>query len=139
MYSYKAYSDHEKPSKSSFRIACLDQYTAEAMILNAPERGIGVDSAWRYKSDTRAPMTALVTVDVAGHLAPGLLPQSRTLYVIESLKSQISLGAVLLSANAKEETLFQFFVATIEQLLKVAELLTSKWHSNLYTRGQAEI
>jgi hypothetical protein len=50
----------------------MDQYIAETMILNALEREIRVDSAWQNKSDMCTPMTAMITVDDTGHLAPGL-------------------------------------------------------------------
>jgi hypothetical protein len=50
------------------------------MILNAPVQGMGIDSAWRNKSDTQAPMTAMITVDDAGHLALGKWAFVKLLY-----------------------------------------------------------
>lgn len=43
----------------------------DCSIMNAPDRGLAVDSSHRNKNENRAPVTLVTTVDESGHMVPG--------------------------------------------------------------------
>lgn len=69
---YVPFDPDEPVSKSRFAIGIADKASVEGLILNARRGGVGGDTSWRHKSDTRAAMTVLITVNEWEHLVPGM-------------------------------------------------------------------
>ncbi|KZT36221.1 hypothetical protein SISSUDRAFT_84343 [Sistotremastrum suecicum HHB10207 ss-3] len=58
-------------SGSDLRAGITDEWSLDTIILNYLLRGMSIDSKWRGINENWAPLTLIITVDEAGHAAPG--------------------------------------------------------------------
>jgi hypothetical protein len=65
--------DFSKPdTESQFAIGLTDDYSLDSAIsYSLNDGGLGSDQCWRHKSQNRAAMSLLCTVDEGGHMVPG--------------------------------------------------------------------
>ncbi|KAJ7157979.1 hypothetical protein C8R43DRAFT_820713, partial [Mycena crocata] len=89
---------------SEFSVGLTDDYSLDNVIAYSLERGLGSDQCWRHKSQNRAALSLLCTVDEGGHMVP---------------------VALYISANAKRETILCFLVGTNGKVVSRAEAIVA--------------
>ncbi|KAF8180937.1 hypothetical protein K438DRAFT_1976392 [Mycena galopus ATCC 62051] len=116
VYRYVPHDFSKPDSESAFTIGLTDDYSLDSGIAySLNDGGLGSDQCWRNKSQNRAALSLLCTVDEGKHMVP---------------------VATFISANARAETLFQFFVGTYEKVVDRAKAITTD-PSIITTRNRA--
>ncbi|KAK7001644.1 hypothetical protein R3P38DRAFT_3216571 [Favolaschia claudopus] len=94
--------DFQKPDvESEFSIGLTDNYSLESGIAYAMgSGGLGSDQCWRHKSQNRAALSILCTVDEKEHMVP---------------------VSMFISAHADEATILRFYVGTYEKVMERAQ------------------
>ncbi|KAJ7893906.1 hypothetical protein B0H14DRAFT_2334605, partial [Mycena olivaceomarginata] len=105
LYRYVPHDFSRADSESQFAIGLTDEYSLESGIAyTLDDGGVGTDECWRHKSQNRAAMSLICTVDENEHMVP---------------------IAVFISANAKTETLLRFWIGTYEKMVQRAKAITA--------------
>lgn len=72
-FSYREHSDGENETeKSCLMFAITTPAALDSALMNAPVRGLGIDSSWRALNENVAPLTFLVTVNDCERVEPGM-------------------------------------------------------------------
>jgi hypothetical protein len=118
-YSYTPHDFAKPDSVSQFTCGLTTDFALENLLWHGMQDGIGADTSWQNKNENRAAVTFLICVDENAHLIPGKKNDSFTC---------IFLGAALLSANIKKQTLAEFFRQTKKRVIhRAREILQSKY------------
>ncbi|KAJ7603863.1 hypothetical protein DFH06DRAFT_1151589 [Mycena polygramma] len=88
--------------ESKFTIGLTDDYSLDSGIAYTRKGVLGSDQCWRNKSQNRAALSLLCTVDEGEHMVP---------------------VALFISANAKTETLLEFFSGTYQKIVDRAKVI----------------
>ncbi|KAJ6518451.1 hypothetical protein DFH09DRAFT_1373453 [Mycena vulgaris] len=97
--------DFSKPdSESQFTIGLTDDYSLDSSIAYTPTESLGSDQCWRNKSQNRAALSLLCTVDEGGHMVP---------------------VSVFISAKANRETIFAFLDGTYQKVMDRARAIVA--------------
>ncbi|KAJ7774066.1 hypothetical protein B0H16DRAFT_1880520 [Mycena metata] len=104
IFKYVAHDFSRPDSESRFAIGLTDNYSLESGIAYTLDEGLGTDQCWRNKSQNRAAMSILCTVDESVHMVP---------------------VSLFISANAKSETLLAFLDGTREKIIEHARAIVA--------------
>ncbi|KAJ7129873.1 hypothetical protein C8R43DRAFT_957352 [Mycena crocata] len=116
--------DFDKPdSESEFSVGLTDDYSLDNAITYSLERGLGSNQCWQHKSQNRAALSLLCTVDEGGHMVPG----EHLLYSVPPTLClhHITPVALYISANTKRETILCFLVGTNGKVVSRAEAIVA--------------
>ncbi|KAJ7624860.1 hypothetical protein FB45DRAFT_1030980 [Roridomyces roridus] len=103
-FCYNAHDFSKADSKSKFTLGLTDEYSLDSGIAFSigPNGGLGSDQSWRHKSQNRAAMSLLTTIDEEGHMVP---------------------VSVFLSAKANTETILSFLCGTHDKIVTRAQAI----------------
>ncbi|KAJ6565760.1 hypothetical protein DFH09DRAFT_919333, partial [Mycena vulgaris] len=87
---------------SQFTIGLTDDYSLDSSIAYTPTESLGSDQCWRNKSQNRAALSLLCTVDEGDHMVP---------------------VSVFISAKANSETIFAFLDGTYQKVMDRARAI----------------
>ncbi|KAJ7020812.1 hypothetical protein C8F04DRAFT_1316557 [Mycena alexandri] len=105
IFGYIPHNFERPDSESEFAIGLTDNYSLQSAVAYTADGGVvGSDACWRNKSQNRAAMSLLCTVDEGEHMVP---------------------ISIFLSANVKIPTLLSFFVGTYEKIVMHAKEITA--------------
>lgn len=84
----------EDPSSSPLMVALATPWSLDSAILNAPERGYGLDTTYRNMNENVAPMTLVITINEYDRMEPGesilvltILRSVRSLFFTSSFRA----------------------------------------------------
>ncbi|KAJ7886962.1 hypothetical protein B0H13DRAFT_1889023 [Mycena leptocephala] len=108
IYGYVPHDFSKPDSESKFAIGLTDDYSLDSGIAySLNDGGLGSDQCWHHKSQNRAAMSLLCTVDEGEHMVPG------TTFAV----------GVFISANATTETLLDFYCGTHDKICERAKAI----------------
>ncbi|KAJ7206943.1 hypothetical protein C8J57DRAFT_1258304 [Mycena rebaudengoi] len=104
IFEYTRHDFKGPDDKSDFSIGLTDDFSLDSLIAHAPENGAGLDQSWHNKSENRAALSVLCTVNEGRHMVP---------------------GAMFVSANAKEKTVLKFLIGVHKKVLERARAIVN--------------